>query len=350
MKKTLFFAVFALSLRCFAEILLPDPTIFKDGGAYYLTGTHNSPQSAASTEGAKIFPIYKSKDLAEWRSKGADGRALGALSAKGAFGHSHFWAPQIFKKSGKYYFAYTTSTQPTAGTLRHLRVAIASADNIEGGFANAFVLQSPTPEIDPFVFIDGDGKAYIYLVNWANGGGIWVQRLSDDLKTRLGEMKSCVRVSEDYERAPLPDEFAKLNEAAKRENPQISPWLLYNASRGTAEGPTVVKRGGKYVLFYSANDYRSPDYCVCVAVADAPMGDFKKLQPPVITRHTVGLNGSGHGDVFFDNDGAMWYVFHAHHSNIRISPRRTAIVKLVETFGADGYPRYRADYSTMRLL
>lgn len=349
MRKPLLFLLFAPALAGFAEILLPDPTIFQDGGAYYLTGTHYSPEAAA--DAGKKFAIYKSENLADWRAGGDGGEPLFALGGKNLLGFDHFWAPQIFKKDGKYYFAYTTSTKPTTGALQHLRIAIASADNIEGGFKDAFVLQSPAPEIDPFVFIDDDGSAYIYLVNWANGGGIWVQRLSPDLKTRLGEMKSCVRVSEDWERRPLPEEFAKLNAEAKKKNPQISPWKLYKASRNTAEGPTVVKRGGKYVLFYSANDFRSPDYCVCAAVADSPMGEFKKIQrAPVISRFNVGLNGSGHGDVFFDKSGGMWYVFHAHHSNIRISPRRAAVVKLVETFGADGYPRYDIDYSTMRLL
>jgi beta-xylosidase len=104
-------------------------------------------------------------------------------------------------------------------------------------------------------------------------------------------------------------------------------------------------------LFYSTNDFRSPDYRVGVAVADSIFGPYKKLQnAPVIARENTGLNGSGHGDVFFDDKGHMWYVFHAHHSNIEISPRRAVVVKLIETVGKDGYPRYKIDYKTMRLL
>lgn len=350
MKKMFALALFSAGFQCLAEIFLPDPTIFKDGEVFYLTGTHGASPGARSGGSVKIFPMYKSKNLSEWSAAGADGGEMFALSGGNCLGFSQFWAPQIFRKSGKYYFAYTACAEESKDILKSLRVAIASADKIEGGFSNAFILPSAVPEIDPFVFIDDDGKAYIYLVHWARGGGIWAQRLSDDLKTRIGEMKSCVRATEDWERTPLSAEFAKLNAAAKRENPDISPWLLYRASGVTAEGPTLVKRAGKYALFYSANDYRSPDYCVCVAVADSPMGDFKKLQKPVITRRNTGFNGTGHGDVFFDKTGGMWYVFHVHNSNAKIEPRRAAIVKLVETVAPDGYPRYRIDPSTLRLL
>ena len=112
-----------------------------------------------------------------------------------------------------------------------------------------------------------------------------------------------------------------------------------------------MKRHGKCVLFYSANDFRSPDYCVGAAVSDHPLGPWKKLQTgAVLSREHTGLNGTGHGDVFFGQDGNLWYVFHAHNSGIRVSPRRTGVIRLVETVGEDGYPRYAADPLSMRLL
>ena len=55
-------------------------------------------------------------------------------------------------------------------------------------------------------------------------------------------------------------------------------------------------------------------------------------------------------DVNVVTDGMLWYVFHAHNSAIRISPRRTGVIRLRETVGSDGYPRYGADMMTMRLL
>ena len=71
---------------------------------------------------------------------------------------------------------------------------------------------------------------------------------------------------------------------------------------------------------------------------------------PVLSRAQTDLNGTGHGDVFFDGVGDMWYVFYAHRSEIRISPRRTGVIRLIETVEKDGYLRYKADEPSMRLL
>ena len=46
----------------------------------------------------------------------------------------------------------------------------------------------------------------------------------------------------------------------------------------------------------------------------------------------------------------MWYVFHFHNSPERVSPRRTAIIRLIEKFDSRGYPHYEADKSSLRIL
>jgi hypothetical protein len=42
----------------------------------------------------------------------------------------------------------------------------------------------------------------------------------------------------------------------------------------------------------------------------------------------VGLNGTGHGDLF-KQDKDWYYVLHTHNTNSRVSPRKTAWVKLI---------------------
>ncbi len=330
-----------------AEILLPDPSIFFDKGNYYLIGTDT--KIAPEKNDAQLFPFYKSKNLTDWTCRDENGKLIYLADKKDLTGICCFWAPQIFKRDSKYYLAYCSS--PKKNTFI-LNISIAQADSMNDKFKQISNLTIDNAEIDPFVFFDDDGSVYLYFVYWKNGGGIHVRKLSSDLKSFDGNLKRCVKVSQDWERKPLPKEFEDLNEKLKKSVPKgVVLGDFYNASRNTIEGPTVIKRGGKYVLFYSANDFRSPDYCVGCAVADSPMGEWKKCQDaPIISRENTGFNGSGHGDIFTDAQGQLWYVFHAHHSNIKISPRRTAIVKLVETFGEDGYPRYKINYASMRLL
>lgn len=104
------------------------------------------------------------------------------------------------------------------------------------------------------------------------------------------------------------------------------------------EGPTVIKHKGKYYLFYSANHFMSRDYAVGYAVADSPLGPWHKpANNRIIHRSTVGENGSGHGDVFTDKKGNMFYVYHVHNSNHAVSPRLTRIVPLHFIPSNDGF-------------
>ena len=56
------------------------------------------------------------------------------------------------------------------------------------------------------------------------------------------------------------------------------------------------------------------------------------------------------GGVFCNTDYYVHNLKAMHNSAIRISPRRTGVIRLRETIGSDGYPRYGADMMTMRLL
>lgn len=70
----------------------------------------------------------------------------------------------------------------------------------------------------------------------------------------------------------------------------------------------------------------------------------------VILREITGLNGSGHGGVFFDRKGMMWYVFHFHNSPERVSPQRTAIIRLIKKNDSRGYPHCETDKKSQRIL
>jgi beta-xylosidase len=116
------------------------------------------------------------------------------------------------------------------------------------------------------------------------------------------------------------------------------------------EGPTVIKLKGRYYLFYSANHYRSVDYAVGYAIADTPVGPWlKHARNPILHRSIVGENGSGHGDVFRGPEGGLYYVYHVHHSDTTVTPRRTRIVPLVLSWNG-GEARYDITVDATRLI
>lgn len=272
-------------------IFLADPTIFENEGTYYLYGTNNDPSLTGQG-----FLVYTSKDLKDW--KGPVGAKGGFALKKGdAFGTKGFWAPQVFEYNGKFYMAYTANEN----------IAIATADSPLGPFSSssAKALEAPVKQIDPFVFIDEDGKKYLYHVRLQDGNRIFVAEMNHDLKSIKTEtLREIISGEEEWE------------------NTQNVKWPV-------TEGPTVIKHQDFYYLIYSANDFRNPDYAVGYATSKSPLGPWEKAKNnPFITRTMVGENGPGHGDIFRNSNDELLYVFHTHASNEEVHPRKTAITKL----------------------
>lgn len=275
-----------------ADVLLADPTILVDGGRYYLYGT-----SSPSDDG---FDVYVSDNLLTWRPAGK------ALKKGDAFGSRGFWAPQVVRTDSAYYIFYTADEQ----------IAVASSDSPTGPFTNPSLqpIPSDTRRIDPFYFVDDDGTPLLYHVRLEGENKICVQRISADLASTDTTSPATVIQAE----------------PGTWEDTATAGWRV-------AEGPTVMRYGGKYHLFYSANDFRNPDYAVGHAVADTPEGPWTKSPLPIISRAEIGENGTGHGDVFTALDGTLRYVFHVHASDREVAPRRTLIVTLRPTADGTGF-------------
>ena len=290
----------ALQLRAddWKEIMYADPTIFVENGKYYLTGTRNQePQG---------FAILESSDLEHW--KVPDGSSLQLILRKGdrTYGEKGFWAPQYFKENGTYYFTYTANEH----------IVLASSKSVFGPFRQKQVrpIDASAKNIDSFLFKDDNGKYYLYHVRFNKGNYLWVAEF--DMKKgsiKPETLKRCLDCTEPWEKTP---------------NYKSAPIM---------EGPTVVKWDGVYYLFYSANHFMNIDYSVGYATASSPLGPWKKhLNSPIIHRSIVGENGSGHGDVFKGLDGRYYYVYHVHHSDSTVQPRKTRIVPLILKRGDDG--------------
>ena len=278
------------------DLFFADPTIFCWDGTYYLYGTAgNIGDSILSADDG--FLVYTSTDLEKW--EGPKGTNDGFALKKGdTYGTGKFWAPQVFHYKNKFYMAYTANGQ----------IAIASADSPLGPFKQNELkpISTVSRQIDPFVFLDDDGKAYMYHVRLLGANRLFVAEMAEDLSSMdESTLTECIHA-----------------EAGTWEDTENAEWKV-------AEGPTVIKNEGKYYFFYSMNHFRSIDYAVGYAVADSPYGPWiKSPQNPIIDRHLVGQNGSGHGDLFFDSKGNIQYIFHIHFSDEKIAPRKTAIIQL----------------------
>lgn len=291
------------------DIYLADPTIFPSDKNYYLYGT----VEGVSDNG---FIAYKSTDLTHWRVIQKDS---GYVLRKGeAFGTAGFWAPQVFRHNNKYYMAYVANEN----------IAIAESSSPDGPFAqmNKQALAAPVKQIDPFVFVDDDEKKYLYHVRLTGGNKIFVAQMEDDLSAIKPEtLHECITATEEWE------------------NTAHAQWPV-------TEGPSVLKRNGVYYLFYTANDFRNPDYAVGYATSSSPLGPWKKYSGnPIITKRLLGVNGTGHGD-FFRKENELFYVLHTHNGADKVAPRRTAMVKVHFAKDVNGMDKLVVEEKSFRYL
>ena len=121
---------------------MADPVIRVDN-TYYATGT--------SSEWAPYYPLFRSKDLVNWRQIGH------LFEQQPAWTRSSFWAPELFHRNGKTY-AYYTARRKTDGTSY---IGVATADKPEGPYTDhGPIVEYGTEAIDAFVLEDA-GELYI---------------------------------------------------------------------------------------------------------------------------------------------------------------------------------------------
>jgi hypothetical protein len=76
------------------------------------------------------------------------------------------------------------------------------------------------------------------------------------------------------------------------------------------EGIWVTEQDGRFYLIYSGNDFSTPDYGIGCAVADDPLGPYRKMPEPVL-RSTPDWWAPGHPSVATGPDGTPRLFFHA---------------------------------------
>ncbi|UVF21640.1 family 43 glycosylhydrolase [Microvirga terrae] len=76
------------------------------------------------------------------------------------------------------------------------------------------------------------------------------------------------------------------------------------------EGIWVEEHGDRFYMFYSGNDFSTPEYGTGVAVASSPLGPYRKMERPLL-RSTQEWVGPGHPSLAQGPDGDPWLFLHA---------------------------------------
>ena len=102
----------------------------------------------------------------------------------------------------------------------------------------------------------------------------------------------------------------------------LVPWL-----RSALWAPSIIEKDKKFYLFFSGNHVQKdeiggigvavaetpagPDYSVAYAIADSPMGPFKR-QTKVMQQDPAVGTSAGHHSVIHDPKADLWYAVYHH--------------------------------------
>lgn len=200
------------------------------------------------------------------------------------------WAPDCIYRNGKYYFYFPT-TPKDSSFGRGFAIGVAIADRPEGPYVPQPTSIKNVHGIDPNVFIDKDGQAYLY---WA-GGNIYAAKLKDNML----ELASDPVILKD-----LP-------------------------AKGLKEGPFLFERNGIYYLTYPhvADKTEQLEY----AISDNPLGPFKVTGTIMDESSECWTNH--HSIIQFKN---QWYLFY-HHNDLSPNFDKARSVRIDSLFfNADG--------------
>jgi beta-xylosidase len=272
----------------------PDPDVLEVDGTYY---------AYATNYGRTNVRVATSEDLQEWEMQRTD--ALPELPAFVIPGKT--WAPEVTRREDGTFVMYATATNYDPAVQC---IAVATATDPLGPFVvqGEEMLVCPGElggAIDASTFVDTDGTTYLL---WKNDGNccdldtwLYAAPLSPDLLTLAGEPVQLVK--------------------------QDLPW-----EGDLVEAPTLVERGGTYVLLYSANGYYGEEYATGFATADAVTGPWTKNPEPLLSTDSSDgvLIGPGGQDVVVGPDGSDVLVFHAWDEAITYRGMFTAPLEFVD--------------------
>lgn len=366
-----------------------DPDVLRAGFAgapprYYLVVTSN--------DAPHTFPLLESSDLKAWRVLGCVFAPSDKPSWTIGSGPAEYWAPEIHNLAGTYVLCFCARMGD--GTLA---IGLARAERPEGPYLPCEEPLIAGGVIDPHLFVEGNAATLFWkhdsndvwpillahfllkrpdiaetlfaspdearmallvaqLTPWARTlhpmERFSLQRpLIDIVARNLSRCKTALeRLTSAREYASERAELAAIVSAMRtviyaqaldRANLALlgePVEVLANDLAWEAhivEGEWVEKRGEKYYMFYSGNDFSTPQYGIGVAVADSLLGPYVKHAEPLLTSSDEWW-GPGHPSVANGIDDEPVLFFHAYAPGRAGYKEFRALLSAPLHFGDDG--------------
>lgn len=229
----------------------------------YVYASHDM-EPAQGCDRMDRYHVFSTEDMVNWTDHG---EILGSADVPWGRPEGGFmWAPDCAYRNGTYYFYFPHPSGSEWNTT--WKIGVATSTEPASGFKVQGYIEGMPAEIDPCVFIDDDGQAYIY-----NGGGgrCYGGRLKSNM-TELDGVMSEMKGLVDFH-----------------------------------EGAWVHKRNGRYYLSY-ADNHGTDGNQLRYAVSESPLGPWEVRDAYLFA---TGCDTS-HGSIV--EYKGKWYAFY-HTSN-----------------------------------
>lgn len=242
----------------------PEGIIFDD--KYWIFPTYSAPY-----EEQVFLDAFSSPDLVNWEKHP---KVLDTSAVKWA--HKAMWAPAITENNGKYFLFFGANDIQSDEEEGGIGVAV--SDKPEGPYKDHLgkplidKFHNGAQPIDQFAFEDKDGQYYFFYGGWQHCN---VAKLNDDFTGFI----------------PFDD-----GTTFKEVTPE-----------GYVEGPFMFIRDGKYYFMWSEGGWTGPDYSVAYAIADSPMGPFKRIGK-ILQQDPEIATGAGHHSVVHPEGSDDYYI------------------------------------------
>ena len=249
-----------------------DPSARVFNGRVYVYPSHDIPATPGRGRAGwfvmEDYHVFSSANLTDWTDHGV---IVTQNKVPWVQPDSYaMWAPDCVLRNGKYYFYFPATPRDTTGG-RGFRIGVAVADQPTGPFVPQAQPIADVRGIDPNVFIDHDGQAYLY---WSQGS-IYGAKLKENMR----------------ELAEAPRTLGTL------------------PTQGLKEGPYLFERKGTYYLTYPhvANKTERLEY----ATSNSPLGPFT-VRGVIMDESATGC-WTNHQSIIEFNQ--QWYLFY-HHNDL----------------------------------
>ncbi|WP_308639708.1 glycoside hydrolase family 43 protein [Paenibacillus silvisoli] len=270
----------------------PEARIFE--GRYWIYPTYSAPY-----EEQRHLDAFHSDNLVDWV------KVPNILDMRDiSWAWRALWAPSPIERDGKYYLYFAANDIQSNDELGGIGVAV--ADQPEGPFRDALgkplidKFHHGAQPIDPHVFIDDDGTAYLYYGGW---GHCNVVKLQADMVSvdSFDDGSTYIEVT--------PDQFV--------------------------EGPCMLKRNGLYYFMWAEGGWGTPDYSVAYACSESPLGPFNRVGKILQQNPDVATSAGHHGFLHVPGTDDWYIVYHRRPLTETDRNHRVLCIDRME-FAADG--------------